>query len=195
MYSCWTLSTYAGLREKEKHSMRIRGNARHFPWLISRAICQIICPFSPQRPAPVPSPQTERHTFIVNSTPNVRTWHFEYLELNCKHRSTTDGWSPATRMVSMILLFIGSLLTHAAACVCVYVCACACARMCRTSLLPRLAFVSRDLERYFVCLPLYLLNLLARPDFPNLSLSCLRWMTCHEVVSLRFTFRRTCIRN
>lgn len=44
--------------------------------------------------------------------------------------------------------------------------------MCAGSLLPRLAFVSRDLEGYFVCLPLYLLNLLARPDFRNLSFRC-----------------------
>lgn len=151
-----------------------RGSARQGEsrWLISRAICQIICPFSPPKdPASFPLLQTERLTFIVNSTPNVRTWHFEYLELNCKHRSTTDGWRPATRTVSMILLFIGSLLTHGATCLWI----CMCTRPAvyvRASLLPRLAFVSRDLEGYFLCLPLYLLNLLARPDFRNLSFRC-----------------------
>lgn len=43
---------------------------------------------SPQDPLSFPLLRAERLTFIVNSTPNVRTWHFEYLELNCKHRST-----------------------------------------------------------------------------------------------------------
>ena len=43
---------------------------------------------------------------------------------------------------------------------------CVCAAI---SPLPRLTFVSRDLEGYFTRLPLYLRNLPARPNFRNLS--------------------------
>ena len=78
----------------------------------------------------------------------------------------------------MILLFIGSLLTHGATWLYIYTyiyihtyihtCILFVCGRATISLFPRLTFVSRDLEGYFACLPLYLLNLLARPNFRNL---------------------------
>lgn len=119
---------------------------------------------SPQHPLSFPLLRAERLTFIVNSTPNVRTWHFEYLELNCKHRSTTDASveaQPRGRCQWSYYLLDRCLRTPS-----LYICMCVCAG----TLFPCLTFVSRDLVSYFVCLPLYLLNLLARPNFRKLSL-------------------------
>lgn len=89
IYMCVCITTELR-RERRETSEREYTNERkafsvtHFTSNLSNHLPLL----SPQDPLSFPLLRAERLTFIVNSTPNVRTWHFEYLELNCKHRST-----------------------------------------------------------------------------------------------------------
>lgn len=139
---------------------------------------------SPQDPLSFPLLRAERLTFIVNSTPNVRTWHFEYLELNCKHRSTrrlkpshADGVNDPT-----IYWIVAYARRHA---VYVYVCVCA-----AISLLVSLSSAVTSSVISSVCLFIFWISL-RDPIFESFHWDISQWMI-HYGRTVLFSFM-TCM--
>lgn len=168
IYMCVCITTELR-RERRETSEREYTNERkafsvtHFTSNLSNHLPLL----SPQDPLSFPLLRAERLTFIVNSTPNVRTWHFEYLELNCKHRSTrrlkpshADGVNDPT-----IYWIVAYARRHA-----VYVCVCA-----AISLLVSLSSAVTSSVISSVCLFIFWISL-RDPIFESFHSDISQWM-------------------
>lgn len=152
--------------EREYTSERKAFSVTHFTSNLSNHLPLL----SPQDPLSFPLLRAERLTFIVNSTPNVRTWHFEYLELNCKHRSTTDASveaQPRGRCQWSYYLLDRCLRTPS-----LYICMCVCAGI---SFLVSLSSAVTSSVISSVCLFIFWISL-RDPIFESFHWDISQWM-------------------